>query len=195
MEKIILASSSPRRRDILRLLKIPFEAVPVDIDEKITKKSVSLQTIKLSKSKVMKIIDSPAYNSFNWILGGDTLIEFDNRIIGKPENKTEAFNLLSSFSGRKHRVFTGLSFFSRKNNRISSLWCKTEVIFSRISEKEINWYINTGEWKDAAGGYKIQKLGACLIKKIIGSYSNVMGLPIHRFYGMLRACNYPILNG
>lgn len=191
MEKLILASSSPRRKEILKLLGLPFTAVSVNIDEKISRERADIQTMDLSRKKMLAAIKSPLYNSCLWALGGDTLIEFNGKIIGKPDNRNEAFKIISSFSGKSHNVFTGLSLFSRQKDSILSDYSKTEVFFSKVSDKEINWYLESQEWIDAAGGYKIQKLGACFIEKIIGSYSNVMGLPINMFYGMLRAYNYP----
>ena len=142
-----------------------------------------------------------------WILGADTIIELDGRIMGKPASADEARTMLSSLSAKEHRVLTGVSLLKASiENPASSkstlvidkpkfaTECDVTLVrFSKLSNDEIEWYLRSCEWRDAAGSYKIQQKGACLVESIFGSYSNVVGLPIRRIYGMLLEQNFPLL--
>ena len=142
-----------------------------------------------------------------WILGADTVIELDGRILEKPASVDEARMMLGALSAKEHRVLTGACLLKASiENSVSSkptlvidkpkltTECDTtSVRFSKLSDDEIEWYLRSGEWRDAAGSYKIQQKGACLVESISGSYSNVVGLPIRRIYGMLLEQNFPLL--
>ena len=185
MDNLILASSSPRRKEILEKFNIPFSAVKSPYEEVFTNQQPEIQVLNLSKGKVDALIESDDYYKDSIILGADTCINLDGSIIGKPKSKTEAAEYLNSFSGRTHQVITGLTLYNGKTNQFIQEFSVTDVIFANLTIKEIEWYLKTMEWKDVAGGYRIQEKGSLLINSISGSWYNVMGLPIRLFYGMV----------
>ncbi|MCK5674443.1 MAG: Maf-like protein, partial [Spirochaetales bacterium] len=139
----------------------------------------------LSKGKIKALLETnPKFNS-SIILGADTCINLDGKIIGKPNGRTEAEELLKSFSGRIHQVVTGLTLYNGKTGFFVQEKSITDVIFAKLRTKEIEWYLGTMEWEGVAGGYRIQEKGSLLINSISGSWYNVMGLPIRVFYGMV----------
>ncbi len=185
MDKLILASASPRRKEILEKFGVPFSIKTASYKEIFTNEKPEIQVLELSKGKINALIESePDYKS-SLILGADTCIDLDGSIIGKPETKKKAKQFLRSFSGRSHRVITGLTLYNGKSSTYIQNKSITVVNFAELTEKEINWYLNTNEWEGAAGGYRIQDLGYLLISSISGSWYNVMGLPIRLFYGMV----------
>ena len=185
MDNLILASSSPRRKEILKKFNIPFSSVKSPFEERFTDKHPEIQVLNLSKGKVEALIESNYYYKDLIILGADTCINLDGSIIGKPKSKKEAAEYLNSFSGRTHQVITGLTLYNGKTNQFIQEFSVTDVIFANLSIKEINCYLKTMEWQDAAGGYRIQEKGSLLISSISGSWYNVMGLPIRLFYDMV----------
>jgi len=195
MDPIILASSSPRRQEILKMLKIPFRVIIPNIDETLVN-SIDLDQVPelLAREKVTAVIHSlPAGQEIPWILGADTLIKIDDKIIGKPENHNQAIEYLKMLQGRKHEVITALVLYNGRTHETSSKICKTEVTFAPMTDDEIEWYVETGEWHGAAGGYRIQSLAACFISKIEGSYYGAVGLPIFELYDILKSQGYSIL--
>jgi septum formation protein len=193
-EPIILASASPRRCEILTQMGLPFLVKPVEIEEDIAPgEPVEEAAQRLSREKVEACIERYGRERLSWVLGADTLIELDGRPVGKPKDAAEAGAILRRFSGRIHRVVTGVSLYAASSGRILTERDISEVRFAPLSDEEIAWYAGTGEWQGAAGGYRIQGRGACLIERIAGSYSTVMGLPIRTIYGMLRTTNYPFI--
>ncbi|RKX77311.1 MAG: septum formation protein Maf [Spirochaetes bacterium] len=191
MDTIILGSSSPRRRNILKQMKLPFISIPVDIKEHVPEEEAEKYTVKMATEKVKALLRIQPDNDVKWLLGADTVIEYNNRIIGKPASREEAKEFLYLFSGNKHKVVTGIALFNPKNRNISTEYAVTEVFFSTLNEGEIEWYLDTEEWRGAAGGYRIQERGAYFVEKINGCYSNVVGLPINTFYGILSKNDYP----
>ena len=190
MIEIILASSSPRRKHILSTLKILFKAIPPEIDETVFEDNDIIKTVKAcSKQKVSAV--KTKLNRNRWIAGFDTLVEIDNNILGKPKNRNEAENMLKLLSGRTHKVHTGIAITDDKGRKMIVDSCTTEVKLINMSNKDIEFYLNTNEWNGVAGAYRIQERGAFFINSINGSYSNVVGLPISLFYGMLCQYNFP----
>jgi septum formation protein len=120
-----------------------------------------------------------------WICGADTVIAVDGEIFGKPTDRNEAKKMIESLAGREHEVSTSIALFNGKKQTIDCRTVKSEVVFAPLSEKEVEWYLNTGEWQGVAGSYKIQGLGGCFVTSIKGSYSSIVGLPMHEFYRML----------
>ena len=185
MDKLILASASPRRKEILEKFGVPFSIKTTSYKEIFTNEKPEIQVLELSKGKIKALIElEPDYKS-SIILGADTCIDLDGSIIGKPDTKKKAKQFLHSFSGRSHRVITGLTLYNGKTCTYIQNKSITVVKFAELTEKEINWYLNTNEWKGAAGGYRIQDQGYLLTSSISGSWYNVMGLPIRLFYGMV----------
>jgi septum formation protein len=195
MEPIILASSSPRRQEILTKLGIPFRVIMPEIDEKIPENLEPEVVAELFATKkveaVMRTI--PSGQIIPWIFGADTLIVLDGKIYGKPENQDQATDFLNEFSGKEQTVISAMALFNGKLNYLSTRINKTKVRFSKMSEQEIEWYVNTGEWHGAAGGYRIQGMASCFIEYIEGSYSSIIGLPIFEFYDILKEQGYSIL--
>ena len=195
MEPIILTSSSPRRQEILKMLKITFRVIAPNIDETISSLLDHEEIPELlAREKVLAVIHSlPAEQEIPWVLGADTIISFDGKIYGKPENQEQAFDFLKAFQGKTHKVITALVLYNGKTKETTSRVCTSEVTFAPMSDEEIQWYIDTGEWHGAAGGYRIQSLASVFISNIKGSYSGVIGLPIFELYDMLKEQGYSIL--
>lgn len=196
MEPIILASSSPRRQEILKMLDIPFQVILPNIDETLTS-SVDTEGIPelLAREKVSAVIHSlPSQQEIQWVLGADTVIVKNGRIFGKPQSADEAAEFLKEFQGSTHTVITAVVLYNGKQKSTTSRVAKTKVTFSPMTDDEIQWYLESGEWHGAAGGYRIQSLASIFIEKIEGSQSCVTGLPIHELYDMLKEQNYSILN-
>lgn len=195
MEPIILASSSPRRQEILKLLNIPFQVIIPNIDETISQGFNPEEASELiARQKISEIIHSrPQGQELPWILSADTVILFNNKIYGKPQNPEEAFNFIKTFQGKTHEVLTSIVLYCGKTKSTTSKVCKTKVTFSPMTDEEIQWYVDTGEWHGAAGGYRIQELASCFIQKIEGSQSCVTGLPIRELYDILKSQGYSIL--
>ena len=188
MDLIHLASASPRRAHILKQLGIPFKAVPQETEEIFNRKSAVHNARRIAKEKIYACRRN--HPDFHWIIGADTFIFFKGRMTGKPTDREEAFSMIRRFSGKSHKVITGVSVYSGESQKTLTGTASTSVLFRRLTENEINWYLDTGEWQGAAGGYRIQEKGAVLVRRINGSYSNVMGLPIQLIYGMLKELGY-----
>lgn len=196
MEPIILASSSPRRQEILKMLDIPFQVILPNIDETLTS-SVDTEDIPelLAHEKVSAVIHSlPSQQEIQWVLGADTVIVKNGRIFGKPQSADEAAEFLKEFQGSTHTVITAVVLYNGKQKSTTSRVARTKVTFAPMTDDEIQWYLESGEWHGAAGGYRIQSLASIFIEKIEGSQSCVTGLPIHELYDMLKEQNYSILN-
>lgn len=195
MEPIILASSSPRRQEILTKLGIPFQVIIPEIDETIPgdlEPEVVAERFATKKvDAVMRTI--PTGQVIPWILGADTIIALDGKMYGKPENQDQATEFLKDFSGKEQTVVSAIALFNGKLNYLSTRINKTKVHFSKMSDQEIEWYVNTGEWHGAAGGYRIQGMASCFIEHIEGSYSSIIGLPIFEFYDILKEQGYSML--
>ena len=195
MEPIILASSSPRRQEILKMLKIPFRVIIPNIDETLSSAIDKEQVPELlAREKVTAVIHSlPAGQEIQWVLGADTVILFNDKIIGKPENHEQAIEYLTALQGTTHTVLTAIVLYNGREKKTVSKICKTNVTFAPMSSEEIQWYVETGEWHGAAGGYRIQSLASCFISKIEGSYSGAVGLPIFELYDILKEQGYSII--
>lgn len=173
--KIILASSSPRRRELLKLITEDFESISTDVDETLPE-----NTNPLEASEYLSLIKAKAveYSSENIVIGCDTTVIIDNKILGKPNNINKCREYLEMLSGRSHKVITACSIVCGDNIRTFSE--VTEVTFRTLSNEDIEWYISTDEPFDKAGGYGIQGKGSLLIERINGDYFNVVGLPVSR---------------
>lgn len=195
MEPIILASSSPRRQEILKSLKIPFQVITSNIDETLIS-AIPIEEVPefLATEKVSAVIKSlPPQQEIQWILGADTIIVYDDKIYGKPQTQEEAFNNIKLFQGNTHTVITAIVLYNGKTKQITSRVSKTKVTFTSMTDDEIQWYVDSGEWHGAAGGYRIQGAVSVFIKNIEGSFSGVIGLPIFELYDILKEQGYNIL--
>jgi septum formation protein len=192
MEPIILASGSLRRQEYFRLLGLPFSIIPSQIDEDpgdITNPQELAEDLAIRK--VRKIIEFLKGRNPPWICGADTLITVDKIVYGKAQDRDDAKRMLQTLQGREHQVITGVALYSGKTNTIDCRSTVSDVIFTPLTEDQIEWYLGTGEWQGVAGAYRIQGLGACFISAVRGSYSSIVGLPMHEFYAMLRDNGYP----
>lgn len=191
MEPIILASTSPRRQDILRSLGIPFSVLSPDYGEPFIE---DISPKELAETHSMKKVESVMRMQLKmtvpWILGADTLINLDGRICEKPENRDEAREMIKSFSGKTHEVITAISLFHAETQYTSTKTSINRVTFMELDDAQIEGYLDTGEWQGVAGGYRIQGLASCFITKIEGSWSGIVGLPIHELYAILREHGY-----
>ncbi len=194
MESVILASSSPRRQEILKMLGIPFQVIIPDVDESFSKTEdiVKIPEI-LAVRKVRAVLASLAKRQVPWVLGADTLICFNNKLYGKPTGPEEAFTFLSALQGNEHKVITSIALYNGKTKQIVTSSDITKVAFRSMTDKEINWYISSGEWHGAAGGYRIQGLASCFITHMDGLMSTVVGLPISNLYAILTSQNYSFI--
>ncbi len=195
MYPIILASTSPRRQDILKSMNIPFVVHPAGIDETCPA-DMDLHNLPLylAQQKVQAVLDSMQPDQeVRWILGADTVVIFDKKLYGKPSSQEEAAEFLRTFQGNTQEVITGMALYNGSKKETTTKLCKCKVTFATMSEEEIQWYIDTGEWHGVAGGYRIQGLGSCFIKNIQGSETGVMGLPIFDLYDMLKKQGYSII--
>ncbi len=191
MREIVLASSSPRRKTILRQMRLPFIAREPDIDESDEPGLLSAEyTQKIAYRKIRSVQENYPELSRRIIVGADTVIEFAGKRYGKPAGRKEAKTFLRAFSGTDHEVVTGLALAVPERDEIETAAVGSRVHFAPLTEEEIEWYLDTGEWQGAAGAYRIQERGACLIDALTGSYTGVMGLPIRRLYLMLRQNGY-----
>ena len=127
------------------------------------------------------------------MLGADTVIYFNGKLYGKPASREDAVDMLRILQGHAHEVITGMALYNGNVHDITTRTSINKVTFASMTEREIEWYINTGEWHGAAGGYRVQGLASCFIKKIDGSESSIMGLSIFALYDMLREQGYSIL--
>ncbi|XJZ26370.1 Maf family protein [Bacillota bacterium Lsc_1132] len=186
MQNLILASSSPRRKQLLENLHLPFQVTSSEVDESFDP-ALSSEGIAMElASRKAKAVFEGSPSSF--VIGADTIVVADNTVLGKPKDKQEAFNMLKKLSGKQHNVFTGVSILSPHYS--SSFYEKTEVLFWELTDAEIEAYVQTGEPLDKAGAYGIQEFGSMLVKKINGDYFAVVGLPVSRTIRELKKAGY-----
>jgi septum formation protein len=188
MQNLILASSSPRRKELLENLRLTFAISSSEVDE-------SFDPALSPKEVVMELADRKAQVVFKenpsaFVIGSDTIVVADNQILGKPADEAEAFTMLKSLSGRKHEVFTGVSIVSPTGT--TKFYEKTEVWFWELTDDSIRAYVKSGEPLDKAGAYGIQQLGGMLVKKINGDYFAVVGLPVSRTIRELKKAGYQL---
>ena len=181
-KKFILASSSPRRKDLLKYLQIDFEIDSSDIEE-IIDDNLSNEDVVMSLA-YQKAKDVSLRHKDKYVLGFDTLVILDGKPLGKPKDRDEAFQMLSRLSNRKHLVLTGVAIVI--NDEYETFYDHAEVIFNEMTEEEINEYLDTNEPFDKAGSYGIQGYGAKYIRYIKGDYYSVMGMPIQKLYNKIR---------
>jgi septum formation protein len=186
VETIILASGSPRRRELLMKVKLPLKVIPPNVREDYSPGEPVPDMVKrIARRKVEAILDVFKTESPRWVLGLDTVVEMDGAVLGKPSGPEEAERMLHTLSGRVHRVYSGIALLVERSRPMEQEAVCTEVKFRAMDPAEIRFYVESGEWAGAAGAYRIQERGAFLVEWIRGSYSNVVGLPLEAFYGIL----------
>lgn len=176
MQTLILASSSPRRKELLENLQLPFEISSSNIDETYDKNLPPEEIVMSLAHQKAQSVAKRRPDAF--VIGADTIVVIDGQVLGKPKMVQEAAEMLKKLSGKSHYVYTGVTIISPTNQ--VDFFEKTEVVFWDLTEEEINNYLKTGEHFDKAGAYGIQGYGSLLVKKINGDYFSVVGLPVAR---------------
>ncbi|HAT4242031.1 Maf-like protein [Clostridium perfringens] len=188
--KVILASKSPRRVEILEKIVKEFEVVQSNFDENTIdfKGDIEKYVKDLSKNKAIEV--SKRLNEPSIVIAADTVVFQDGKVLEKPKNEEDAFSMLSSLSGNTHKVYSGICLINTYDDTVVTDCDCTEVRFSELNPRQIRNYINSGEPMDKAGAYGIQGLGGAFVEGIKGCYYNVMGLPLNKLYKALE--NYDI---
>jgi septum formation protein len=190
--RLVLASGSPRRRELLERLGLSFDVLPADVDESPRPgEEPRGYVLRLAREKAERVAERLAgRRPFSVVLAADTAVVLGEEILGKPGNGREAEAILSRLSGNDHRVLTGVAVAQAAG--VESTVVETRVRFRVLSAEEIRWYVATGEPLDKAGAYGIQGVGGAFVRAIEGSASNVVGLPLVETLELLGAAGYPL---
>lgn len=185
MRKIVLASASPRRKELLENIGCKFSVVISDADESGIPKDLDPGTY-VRELSLLKATQAAKYVDKNTlVIGADTVVESNGRILGKPKDKEEAFEMLRAMSGKTHYVYTGITVVDTGDMRAVSQYEKTAVTMREIPDREINHYINNFNVLDKAGAYGIQEYASVFVSRIEGDYFNIVGLPLCRLSEMI----------
>ncbi len=183
--KLVLASTSPRRADLMELVGFTFEVIASNVNEDLEEFMIpENHVLELSQKKAAKVAETV---SDSVIVGADTIVVLDNKILGKPRNITHAESMLASLSGKTHTVITGFTILDSTTGYKMSEYERTHVTFRTLSAQEIARYVDMGSVLDKAGSYGIQDHGALFVTRVDGCFYNVMGFPLARFYATLRS--------
>ncbi|MEE4253256.1 MAG: Maf family protein [Desulfuromusa sp.] len=192
-DQLVLASASPRRRELLQQIGLKFQVVPSRAEEQILPgETPEEHVIRLSLDKAEEVANRDDISG-RWFIGSDTIVLCDRQILGKPEDELHAATMLRQLSGREHQVLSGYAIIDRQTGKQQSEAVNTKVWFRQLTESEITSYIATGEPADKAGAYAIQGLGICFVARIEGSYTNVVGLPLCKLTLAMKELGIPLL--
>ncbi len=191
MEKIILASSSPRRKELLHLIGVSFTVTPSNVNEVVEEGVLSSQIVE--QLALLKARAVSASHKEGIIIGADTIVVFNGEILGKPNSKKEAHRMLKRLQGNTHEVFSGVAVLNALTGKYLVSHQVTKVYMKTLTDDEINAYIDTNEPMDKAGSYGIQGIGALFIEKIDGDYFNVVGLPLSLLSKLLTSFGINVL--
>ncbi len=184
VNRLILASTSPRRYELLRQMGLEFDVIPSRVEEiEISLETPQEHVLRLAERKVR---DVAIHYPNRWVIAADTIVYIHERILGKPKNREEAMEMLHRLSGKEHMVLTGFSVYHLEKGKGDKEVLQTKVKVKSLTLSEMEWYVHTGEPFDKAGGYAIQGIGAFMIESIQGSYTNVVGLPLCELIQMLQ---------
>jgi septum formation protein len=183
--RIILASRSPRRYELLKQMGLDFEVIPSRVDEEnfVQNESPRDHVLRLSEAKA---VDVGRQHPDAWIIGADTIVYINGVILGKPKTPEEALDMLGRLGGQEHQVLSGIAVHRHSKGKTDREAVQTAVKMRVLSQNEMKWYIGTGEPFDKAGAYAIQGIGSFMIESICGSYTNVVGLPLSELIQMLK---------
>lgn len=185
--RLVLASASPRRAEMLKLLGVDFDRLPGDIDETFLEGETPREhVLRLSEGKAALAARG---RPDAWILGADTIVVVAGEVLGKPGSPAEAKAMLEKLSGREHEVLTGFAIIRQDLGIRVREVVRSTVLFREISGDEMAWYTGTSEPYDKAGAYAVQGMGACFVREIRGSFSNVVGLPLCEVFEALKRVN------
>lgn len=189
--EIVLASKSPRRQELLKRIINDFKVIESDFDESTVKFQGDVEKYVEDLAKGKALVVAKKINNPSIIIGVDTVVYYNNEILGKPKNYDDAYSMLSKLSGNTHKVYSGVCIYNAEKDKIDSFVCETKVKFSKLSKNQIDNYIKSNEPMDKAGAYGIQGLGGVFVEKIDGCYYNVMGLPLNKLNTFL--CSYGLI--
>lgn len=189
--EIVLASKSPRRQELLKRIINDFKVIESDFDESTVKFQGDVEKYVEDLAKGKALVVAKKINNPSIIIGVDTVVYYNNEILGKPKNYDDAYSMLSKLSGNTHKVYSGVCIYNVIKDKIDSFVCETKVKFSKLSKNQIDNYIKSNEPMDKAGAYGIQGLGGVFVEKIDGCYYNVMGLPLNKLNTFL--CSYGLI--
>ncbi len=182
---LILASASPRRRELLQQAGVTFTVIPSNTDEQVRPgESPEVYALRVAREKATEIA---AHQPGNWVLGADTIVAIDDMILGKPRDAEDGFRMLRLLSGQPHRVMTAFVLLDPNGDAHAKQIVTSHVEFKTLTDMRIQEYLATGEPFDKAGAYAVQGLGAALVEKVEGSYTNVVGLPLDEVLAVLRS--------
>lgn len=190
---LILASSSPRRRELLQALGIGFQVVPSNIPEVLRPGESPADYVQRLANE--KAEDVAARHPDAWIIAADTTVYQGNQILEKPRDRADAIAILSTIAGREHVVYTGLTLRQKSSDYRDTRVATTRVRMARLSRDEIEWYVDTGEPMDKAGAYAVQGIGAMFVETVDGNYTNVVGLPVPMLFDMMRRAGISPIGG
>ena len=185
---LILASASPRRAELLKLLRVKFRIIPSDATEVAHEHLTPLEICQLNAHRKARAVAKRIPDAL--VIGADTLVFLDNKILGKPRNRADARRMLARLQGRTHQVVTGVSLIQLRTHRERVFAISTDVLFHPLDAGQIRDYLSRINPLDKAGAYAIQESGERIVSEISGSYSNVVGLPVERLREELSAWNY-----
>lgn len=183
---MILASKSPRRKEILENFGFNLQIKTKEIEEVSSKENIIEKIKDISNKKAYEVANE---NKDDFIVSADTIVSINNKILGKPKNQEDVYNMLRELSGKSHEVITAFSIININKNIYYSDAEITKVFFNEITDAEIKWYIETNEPFDKAGSYGIQGKGALFVNKIEGDFFSVMGFPLGKFLRSLKKLN------
>lgn len=192
--KLVLASASPRRFELLSKITSNFIQIPSGFDETQVAYEFDIKNYVINIAKG-KAIDVAERNKDSIVIGCDTIVELDGKVIGKPKDEKEAFSILRSLSGKVHSVYTGIYIINTETKEKAFDYEKSDVTFSVLTDEEIKWYIKTGEPLDKAGAYGIQGYGGLFVDRIEGCYFNIVGLPVSKLNKMLKLMGVNLFSG
>lgn len=188
---MILASKSPRRKEILENVGFNLDIISADIDEVSDEKNNVDKIMDIAYKKTMAVAKD---HRDSFVVGADTIVELEGKIIGKPKDEKHAKEILTSLSGREHNVITGFCLINIEKNIIIKDYGITKVFFKELDQNMIQWYIDSGQPMDKAGAYGIQDKGSVFIEKIEGDFFTVMGFPIEKFVEHLNRLGIELKN-
>ena len=190
--KIILASASPRRKELLESIGLEFEVIPPNIDENIENENFSTDLIEnLAAQKALNVAEKLYFPAV--VIGSDTVVVIDNKILGKPKDENDAFRMLKMLGGKTHQVISAVAAADTVSGVMLKDSVTSDVTFRELSDEEIKAYIRTGEPADKAGAYAIQGLAGMFVKSINGCYSNIVGISVFKTAEMLNNLGVKLL--
>lgn len=190
MRQLVLASGSPRRRELLSLLTTDFVVRTAGIDETLRDGVLPAEAVRFLSAEKARAVWARYGSEAATVIGADTVVAVDHVLLGKPSSRDEAVRMLRRLSGREHDVFTGVTLLSSRKER--SFAVRTGVLFYPLTDEEIQWYAGSREPYDKAGGYGIQGAGARFVRRLDGDFYNVMGLPVAEVYHQLQAFGFSL---